>query len=269
MSLTPLNLFSNSKVERDETFDYISSKNILIVPNKNTLPPNYKSIPHGQLIFNKEDGLLYYSSEGKWKNLNSAGGVSLSITTGEQNIQVGAIGDIAGPPSLLYFGTQLGPTGGPPSASLIPFLNVYNNSNFLEDITTSASGPGPSMGSPGWRVPVKGVYKISVSTTIGGTVDGVNNPANSGFLGVGSPLNVSIGISKNNFGYLNTNLTSVTNAWTLPPSGIDNIFVPLTGFVTLELTKNDLIYVGLIVQNKNLAISLINASMSIELLFTS
>lgn len=262
----PLTEFPNTRVERDETFDNSFSKNRMVVPS---VPiTNSSPIPDGQIIVNKNDGLLYYSSNREWRNLDSAGGVSLSITTGEQNIQMGAMGDINGPPTMFYFGTQLGPTGGPPTASLIPQFGVFNNGGFIEDITSSAGGPGYSMGAPGWKVPVNGKYEISVSTTIGGSLDGVNNPANVGFLGVGSPLNVNIGVAKNNFGSLTISVSSITYVWTAPPVGIDSIYIPLNGKIVLDLTTSDVLYVGLNVQNKNTAVSLINATMTLKLLFT-
>lgn len=268
MALTPLNLPPNCRVEKDEIFDNTFSRNKLVVPSLFT--SNSQPLPDGQIIFNKANGLLYYSTDGVWKNLDSSGGVSLSITTGEQNIQLGGMGDINGPPSLFYFGTQLGPTSlSPPIATLIPWTDVYNHSKFIQDTTSSAGGPSYSMGAPGWKVPISGKYEISVTTTVGGNLDGVNNPASSGFLGVGSPLNVSIAVAKNNFGSLNISVASVTHVWSAPPLGTDSIYVPLSGSIILNITKNDVLYVGLNVQNKNVAVSLINATMSIKLLFAS
>jgi len=265
MAISPPNN-PNFKFEKDETFDNLLSRRRMIVPNIFT--SNSSPVPDGQVILNKADGLLYYSSNRLWKNLDSAGGVSLSITTGEQNIQMGAMGNVNGPPTLFYFGTQLGPTVGPNPPSLIPFTDVYNHNGFIENITSSSGGPGYSMGAPGWKVPMSGKYEISVTTSVGGSIDTVNNPANVGFLGVGSPLNVSIGVVKNNSGVLGVSVAQVAHVWINPPADLDTIYVPLSGSIILNLTPLDVLYVGLNVNNKNTGVSLINATMSIKLLYT-
>jgi hypothetical protein len=168
------------------------------------------------------------------------------------SFQAGGFGSYAG--SLrqeCYFGTTTGPVDITTPAKLVPCPPVgpgivfINQGPFIEDIISSdGSYPANTQGAPGWRVPIAGKYKISISLT----VDAQTGGAGSTTIGVGYPIYITLGYAINGSAVM-SGIVQYIRQWQNPPIAGELIRTPLSAFIVLDLLPTDILYVGAILEN--------------------
>jgi hypothetical protein len=186
------------------------------------------------------------------------------------NIQVLGLG-FAPQPSLWYYGLTLGATASPPAVLIPTDSSYFSSPAFTEDHTVTAATGNATQGGPGWRVPANGLYEITASANVTGTIDYLNfGGATAGSLGVNSPFTASIQYALNNSGFPFNTIALEQRSWTGDDTGVQGFVNETTiatnvfGKTLVRITTADVLFVAVVTSNANGAMSLGNSYFNLK-----
>jgi len=253
----------NFKVSRHFNGDDIKAQRELKMP---LIQPSLPGSTPGDFGLNN-DKVYVRKADGTVMIIGGSSEILLVLSS-NTNVQMLGFGTFTG--QKAYFGTT---AGGPDPVVLLPANDVVLNiGGFIEDTTYSQTGPVGIRGAPGWKVPKNGLYKISASVPVSASVAGsapppINTVGPNDPPGVVAEFNATLQIAVNNSGFLSTNLGDTSVFWksgvALVPQA-SYLSAVLCGFLYVNLTTTDYLFVGINTQHNNAGMSLFSSSLEVK-----